>query len=324
MRKLDISWNKIKGLAAGLLASGKKNAPTLMTAGSVVMGWTAVYIFWKQGRKAEKKIEYEESLLNADLDSDTPLEDLRKLPIKDKFIIYLQYCWMAALLGIGSTGLAIGANGLNLSRLTEMALLTQFMTDKDDKQQKLIEKLKAEVGEKKFVEMKEELREEQFPKEEVMKAVTAAPANGQTLFIDVVTGKKFRASILDVTNGIAEFNERLKDRRKEAVRKRIGDAFYVSSDMPWGTDEDAASDIYSSMDVEVFLKCIGEITGKNEARIGDLLEFRYYGGGDPVKQNQILEYKNYVDPDSGFPVVCYIDYSELLAPSSELIERNDV
>lgn len=324
MSKLDISWNKIKGLAAGLLASGKKNAPTLMTAGSVVMGWTAVYIFWKQGRKAEKKIEYEESLLNADLDSDTPLEDLRKLPIKDKFVIYLQYCWMAALLGAGSTGLAIGANGLNLSRLTEMALLTQFMTDKDDKQQKLIEKLKAEVGEKKFVEMKDELREEQFPRSEVMDAVTAAPANGQTLFIDVVTGQKFRRSILDVTNGIAEFNERLKDRRKDAIRKRIGDAFYVSSDMPWGVDEDAASDIYSSMDVEVFLKCIGEITGKNEARIGELLEFRYYGGGDPVKQNQILEYKNYVDPDSGFPVVCYIDYSELLAPSSELIERNDV
>jgi hypothetical protein len=325
MSKLDISWNKIKGLAAGLLASGKKNAQTLMTAGSVVMGWTAAYIFWKQGRKAEKKIEYEESLLNADLDSDTPLEDLRKLPVKEKFVIYLQYCWMAALLGVGSTGLAIGANGLNLSRLTEMALLTQFMTDKDDKQQKLIDKLKAEVGDKKFVEMKDELREEEYPKDEIMREILSEPANGKTLFIDQVTGQKFRASILDVTNGIAEFNERLKDRRKDAIRKRRGDAFYVSDDLPWGgNDEDVFSDVASSLDVEVFLKCIGEITGKNEARLGDLLEFRYYGGGDPIKANQILEYKNYVDPNSGFPVVCYIDYSELLAPSSELIERNDV
>lgn len=324
MSKLDISWNKIKGLAAGLLASGKKNAPTLMTAGSVVMGWTAAYIFWKQGRKAEKKIEYEESLLNADLDSDTPLEDLRKLPVKEKFVIYLQYCWMAALLGVGSTGLAIGANGLNLSRLTEMALLTQFMTDKDDKQQKLIDKLKAEVGDKKFVEMKDELREEEYPKDEIMREILSEPANGKTLFIDQVTGQKFRASILDVTNGIAEFNERLKDKRKDALRKRRKDPFYVAGDMPWGIDDDAASDVYSSMDVEVFLKCIGEITGKNEARLGDLLEFRYYGGGDPIKANQILEYKNYVDPNSGYPVVCYIDYSELLAPSSELIERNDV
>lgn len=324
MSKLNLSWGKLKTLAAGVLASGKKNAPTIMTAGSVVLGWTAAYIFWKQGRKAEKKIEYEESLLNADLDCDTPLEDLRKLPVKEKVVIYIQYCWMAALLGVGSTGLAIGANGLNLSRLTEMALLTQFMTDKDEKQQKLIEKLKGEVGDKRYAEMRDEIREEQFPHDEVMEAVTEAPANGQTLFIDVVTGKKFRRSILDVTNGIAEFNERLKDRRKDAIKKRVGDAFFVMSDMPWGADEDACVDIYSSIDVEVFLQCIGEIEGKNEARIGDLLEFRYYGGGDPVKANQILEYKKYVDPDSGFPVVCYIDYSDLLAPSSELIERNDV
>lgn len=324
MSKIDISLNKIKGLAAGVMASGKKNAPTLMTAGSVVLGWAAAYIFWKQGRKAEKKIEYEEGVLNLNLDADAPLEQRQKLPVKEKVIIYLQYCWMAALLGVGSTGLAIGANGLNLSRLTEMALLTQFMTEKDGKQQKLIEKLRAEVGDKKFVEMKDELREEEYPKDEILKEVLSEPANGKTLFIDQVTGQKFRASILDVTNGIAEFNERLKDRRKDAIKMRLGDAFYVSSDLPWGLDENAESDIYSSMDVEVFLKCIGEIAGKNEARIGDLLEFRYYGGGDPVKANQILEYKNYTDPDSGFPVVCYIDYSELLAPSSELIERNDV
>lgn len=322
MSKLfDIS--KLKAFAATAVASGKKNAPTLMTGGSIILGWVGVYIFWKQGKKAEKRIEYEEGKLN-EVPDDGEEHEYQELPKMDKVSIYLQYCWMALLCGLGSTGLAIGADRLNFSRLAEMALMVGFLNDKDGKQKALIEKLKAEVGDKKFVEMKDELREEEYPKDEIMKEVLSEPANGKTLFIDQVTGQRFRASILDITNGIAEFNERLKDRRKDAIKARMGDAFYVSSDLPWGLDESAFSDLYSSMDLEVFLKCIGELVGKNEARLGDLLEFRYYGGGDPVKANQILEYKNYVDPNSGFPVVCYIDYSELLAPSSELIERNDV
>ena len=322
MSKLfDIS--KLKAFAATAVASGKKNAPTLMTGGSIILGWVGVYIFWKQGKKAEKRIEYEEGKLN-EVPDDGEEHEYQELPKMDKISIYLQYCWMALLCGLGSTGLAIGADRLNFSRLAEMALMVGFLNDKDGKQKALIEKLKAEVGDKKFVEMKDELREEEYPKDEIMKEVLSEPANGKTLFIDQVTGQKFRASILDVTNGIAEFNEQLKDRRKDAIKARMGDAFYVSSDLPWSLDESAFSDLYSSMDLEVFLKCIGELVGKNEARLGDLLEFRYYGGGDPVKANQILEYKNYVDPNSGFPVVCYIDYSELLAPSSELIERNDV
>ena len=44
----DIS--KLKTLAAGLVASGKKNAPTLMTAGSIALGWLGVYFFWKESR----------------------------------------------------------------------------------------------------------------------------------------------------------------------------------------------------------------------------------------------------------------------------------
>ena len=88
--KFNLRMSGIKTFAATVLASGKKNAPTLMTGGSIILGWTAAYIFWKQGRKAEKKIEAEELYLNRDLDADAPLDQRQKLPTREKLSIYLQ------------------------------------------------------------------------------------------------------------------------------------------------------------------------------------------------------------------------------------------
>ena len=98
----DIS--KLKTLAAGIVASGKKNAPTLMTAGSIALGWLGVYFFWKESRKVEQKIEFEEALLNADEDSDILPEDRIKLPTKEK------------LISLRPVLLAGGGNGLNFDR----------------------------------------------------------------------------------------------------------------------------------------------------------------------------------------------------------------
>lgn len=311
----DIS--KLKAIAAGLVASGKKNAPSLMTAGSIVAGWVGVYIFWKESRKVEQKIEFEEALLNADEDSDILPEDRKKLPVKEKLILYTQYCWPAAVLGLTSTGLAIGANSISVSRLAEMALLTQFMTDKDEKQKKLIEKLKGEVGDKKFLEMKDELLEEEYPREDISKEVTSRPANGEVLFIDEVMGRRFRKSMSDVQQGVYEFNNRMKEKYNRAVKRAIGDAFY-SSDNPY---EDK---IYSALDVEVFQQCIGEIGRNEHCALGELLEFRCYDGESdtfPWTDESIVRFKEYVDPVTGFPAVCYLDYRDLLHPAEELLDR---
>lgn len=326
MSKLfDIS--KLKALAATAVASGKKNAPTLMTGGSIILGWVGVYIFWKQGKKAEKRIEYEEGKLN-EVPDDGEEHEYQELPKIDKISIYLQYCWTALLCGLGSTGLAIGADRLNFSRLAEMALMVGFLNDKDGKQKALIEKLKAEVGDKKFLEMKDEVIEESVPRDEVMTEIQKiGPGSGKILFIDAVTHNKWSDDILHVTSGIAKFNSRLKEKRTKVLSERLGDAFYAS-DMPWTTDVDKASDVYSSLNVDVFLQCIGEIPADkslNRCDVGDLLEFRYYGGGgDVVVPDQILSYKDYTDPDSGYPVVCYIDYGDLLSPTSELLDRNPI
>lgn len=322
-----LQFDKLKALAATAMASGKKNAPTFMTGGSIILGWVGVYIFWKQGKKAEKKIEYEEGKLNEALNDDEEHE-YQELPKREKFTIYLQYCWTALLCGLGSTGLAIGADRLNFSRLAEMALMVGFLNDKDGKQKALIDKLKAEVGEKKFLEMKDEVIEESVPRDEVLTEVQKiGPGSGKVLFIDNVTHNKFTADILQVTSGIARFNSRLKEKRNKVLTEKLGDAFYAS-DTPWSTDIDRQSEICSTLNLDVFLQCIGEIPpdkSLNACDLGDLLEFRYYGGGgDVVVPDQILSYKEYTDPESGYPVVCYIEYGELLSPTSELLERNPI
>ena len=319
----DIS--KLKAFGAAAIASGKKNAPTIMTGGSIVLGWLGVYLFWQQSKKAEKKIEYEEEKLNyrEPLEPERPHQDV---PLKQKLVIYGEYCWPAAVCGLASTGLAIGVNHMNLSRLTEMALLTKFMTEKDSKQQELIEKLKGEVGDKKFLEMREEMLEEKYSEEEMKQAVQkVGPGTGKILFVDAVTHNRFTADILQVTSGIAKANSRLKDKRNKVISEKLGDAFYASGS-PWSIDADRASDVYSSLNLNVFLQCIGEIPHDgnfNKCDLGDLLEFRYYGGGgDVLLPDQILSYKEYTDPESGYPVVCYLEYGDLLSPTSELIERN--
>jgi len=327
-------WNyfidKAKDYAMGVAAAGKKNAPSLMTAGSIILGWTAGYLFWKQSQKAEKRIEYEERKLDEQTDSDIPPEERPKLSRKDKIVIYLQYCWTALVLGVGSSGLAIGANKLNLSRLAEMYMLTQFMQGNNDKQNELIEKLRAEVGDKKFAEMKEEMRDEQFPKEDIQEEINTHPKDGKTFFIDRVTGNKFWKKFETVKDGINEIGDDLEKKRDKQIaklkRSLENDPYFVKEDSPFVTEEDVYDeygDVYSAIDMEEFVRKIGEIQGKDSCALGELMEFRYYGGiSERITDKKVLDYERFVDPEDGYITVCYLDYRDLLSPTQSLMEKD--
>ena len=315
MGKLNFSW--LEKAVKGTIAFGRKNAPALMTGGSIALGWTAAYLFWKESRNADAKIKSEEE------------KQGEELSVKEKFIIYLQYCWLSLVLGLGSTGLTIGAHKLELERIAEMYMLTQFLEDKNEKQGKMLDKLKEEVGEKKVQEIEDDILDEDYSRDEIIDSYINGGVEGGTLFIDNVTHNKWRGDILDVTSGIAETNQVLKDKRKRMIKRKLADPFYSNSDSPFGSgdidDDRFDQDIYSSVDLSVFLKNIGEISGSHdeEVRLSELLEFRYYGGGgDLLKGKEILKYKQFEDPSTGFPAVCYVDYTEFLSPSSELMERN--
>lgn len=316
-----INMNGLKSIIGNAIAFGKKNAPSIMTGGSILLGWAAAYVFWKQSKKAEQKIKNEEDKLSEE----------ESLETKEKFVIYLQYCWMALVMGVGSSGLAIAAHKMDLSRLVEMYAMTQFLENKNGEQKTMIDKLKGEVDNKRIREIENEIIDEKYPKDEILKEVMSEPVgeSNSTLFIDKVTHTKFRANIVDVTSGIYDFNRMLTERRNSMIKKRtkFSDPFVSQSDTPFGDldneNGEYYSDVYSSLGLDIFLDCIGESSDEeNDTRLGELLEFRYYGGGELLKPAQILFYKKYTDPKSGFPEVCFIDYTEYLSPTSELIERN--
>jgi len=326
---MKFGLDKLKAFGLTALTAGKKNAPTLMTAGSVILGWTAAYFFWKQGKKAEKKIEYEEERLNADLDSDTPLSELRHLPKKDKFIIYLQYCWMSLAMGIGSSALAIGANQLNLSRLAEMALLTQFMTNKDEDNKKLIEKLKKEVPKKKVREIENEQIHERVDSDKIVGILKEMMEENddRTLFIDDVTGETLKSYNEPVKQGLSRANDYLLSRRKteidsvinmnlrqrhidyETIEEKIDrvkkDPYGVLDDLSdikdtkyadMLTDEEvkdllyAGEDAVSSLDYSSFLYMLGFIKKNGPCNIGDLVELRCFTNKKLPIEDTILRY----------------------------------
>ena len=336
----------VKGWISTGLAFGNKNAPILMTGGGITLGWIGAYILWKQSKKAEQVIAKKEADLQSTVDISEDDENgvdgkavmntmkaRSELSKKEKAIIYLQYCWTAGVIGLASTGLLIFAQKVSLDRLAEMYLLTQFLEDKSKKQDGMIEKLKEKAGlkdgNKAMNDLENDIIDDEYDKDEIIEELRRGGVYepGSALIIDKVTHVKFRGDIIEITSGIAEFNELLKSRRRKAMKKRLGDAFYSASDMPWGDssiDEDQYGEVYSTGDLETFLQSIGEIDDSDglDTRLGELLEFRYFGGGDLLKPTQIMKYKEYLDPTTGYPAVVYLDYTEYLSPSSELLERN--
>lgn len=318
MKKLNFSW--LQKFFNSTIAFGSKNAPTIMTGGSIVLGWAAVYVFWKQSKKAEEEIVATEEKLFVKREEGEDVEAV--LPAKEKAIIYLKHCWPAALMGLGSTAGTVWAHKMDLSRLAEMYMLTQFLEGKNSDQEKLIEKLKGEVSKKKFNQLEDEIMKEKFPPETIGNGTIEDTGKGPTLFISDVGGIKFRSSITAVQHGIIDFREMLCNKRENAVKRRLNGPYYVGDnpfpDIDELGDSEEFNDIFSSGDFDTLLQFLGV---KQKVDLGSLLEVRCYGRKGFMDYNDIMEYEDYIDPATGVPVVCFLKLERILKPTYELMER---
>ena len=117
---------------------------------------------------------------------------------------------MSLLLGVTSSGLAIAGQKLSLDRLAEMYVMTQFLTEKNEKKDKLIEKVKEEVGDKKFKAAENEILEDDFTIDEVLDAWNAPGASGNVVVRDHVMHYVKRMPIELLDKGIAKSNLSIK------------------------------------------------------------------------------------------------------------------
>lgn len=296
---INLTWiSKAYGSA---VAFSKKNLPTIMIGASIVGFWTSIVMIAKEAPKAKAEIE----------------EKGNDLPFKDKAIIYGKHCWKGGLIGLASTGLGIGSNHINLERLAGAYMLTQMYKDDGEKLKKQI--LKQESGEKELNNLKKAILEEDYPDDVVDSYIHEASGNGHTLFIDKVTGAKWMGNIVDVMHGIDAANEALRDDYEKAFDRANP---FFSKDGPFR--DDPGLDVFGTLPVDEFLDMIGfdiNISYGETMKLGELLEFRSYSRGNLLKPSQILEYKNYIAPGTDQPKVCFLDYFDLVGPSSEILER---
>lgn len=321
---------KLGDIGSSVLKFGKRNATSIMTGGGILLGWTAAYLFWKESRKAEDCIRQKEA-------------EGETLSNKEKFIIYLQYCYLSAILGLASTGLSLYSHKLSMDQIAKWYMVSQFMEGKIEDKDKYIEKLEMELPNKKVHDLQNDLVfDDEESNDRIMEFIEShSYMEPGIVFDDLVTRVPFTTDILDVTTGISKTNETLRNKRDKSLKnksikvradKLMKDPFFAS-DKPYSQiidledlkaiDEDDYPEVYSSVGLDIFLNAIHEIPDDDiEARIGEILEFRYFGGGDLIKEKDILKF---VDDKEGKYKgwrVCKLDYSELLSPSCELIERN--
>ena len=336
---MKFSFDKVKDFGASAFAFGKRNAPSIMTGGGILIGWVAAYIFWKQGKKAEEKIREAEAELNKDIPEEST-EKRVELPKKEKLTIYLQYCWTALALGLGSTGLTIWAHKIDLSRLAEMYMVTQFLEKKNEDQRKLLEKLKQEVSEKKIHELENDIVEEEYPDEELRREVLSGRGTGRTLFCDEKRFNfKFRSEIEDVKDGIIRFNEMMEKKLKKAIERELNrstkngdrrsleeklkDPMYVSDcETPYAdVSPYPETPIFVEEPLDTFLDYIGCDDGTSG--LGNGLVIRYYSHGARINpySETVMNYRNFVDPATGIAQFCRLNYTDFVVPSISFEDR---
>lgn len=289
---MKINPAAIENLFKNAVTYSKKNLPSFLVAGSIVGFWSSGIWLVKQAPKAKEEIDLKEASQN---ESMKPIE---------KAGVYAKHCWGPAVVAAGSTVMSVAAHKIDLSRLAEMVMLTRFYKDNNGKINTPL--------------LKPDNEKEEYTEENVKNLVKEYSSTGKTLFIDKVTGVKWTGNLVDVINGIHQFNEHMNNLYKSEAKRQL--PFYAK-DVPFDLTVDDI-DIFAKERFDVFLESIGEEPDNAmDLGIGDLLEFRCYSDGTLLKPEQILTYDKYVDPYTGVPQVCFIDYAEFLAPSSELLER---
>jgi hypothetical protein len=296
---IDFAW--LSKAARGAVTFSKKNLPTIMLGASIIGFWTSIVMIAREAPKAKEELDSQPEPAS----------------FKAKAIVYVKHCWKGGLVGIASTAVGIGAHHINLERLAGAYMLTQFYKEDGEKLKKQI--LKKEGGEKELENLKKAALEEDFPDDAVKSFVEKTDGNGNTLVIDTVTGARWKGDIVTVMSGIAESNDELRD---DYVKAKKRASPFSAKDGPH-SDNDYDPEIYGSLSVSDFLENIGMPTNfdVDGLKIGSLLEFRCYSTSDLLKPKHILRYKPYTAPGEDAPKVCFLDYSDLLGPSSELLER---
>lgn len=279
-----LSKINLKAIPDALIAVGKygkQHAPTIMTIIGVGGFWAAGFSALKHVPEAKKEIEQE-----AAARTENGLEALDRV---DKARIYAKHCWRPAGLAVGSTVLILKAHSKDLAKLGAMTGMYQsakneLMAIHDRVNEKASDDLKK--GDLK--KARRDLEAKDFEKNPVTKnSQVYETHNGNTMFIETYSGMRFHSSITAVNTAITWLNTELLN------------TGYVQ-----------LSELYDHLDIP-----------GTSPKCGKYAAFRAARSGDLIYPESILDWHDYVDPTTGEPRICYINFERFLGPSDDFAEN---
>lgn len=290
MSKFSINFNFLKNInfraipetVNAIAKVGKQHAPTILTIVGITGFWAASVMTAMEVPKVEEAIAQEASRR-----AENGLEPLDRL---DKGKIIAEHMWRPAAVAGASTLAVAGANKINLSRLAGMTALYQSAKNELSSIQDRVSNKESDSLKKGDLEKARQQRHrDDYEKNPVLEGDRIhETGNGNTLFVETWSGARFHSSVTAVNTAITELNTRLQEDQ------------YIE-----------LSEVYDMLDIDT-----------RSRKCGKYAAFRLNGKYDLIHPNQILDWHDYVDPTTGEPRICFIDFERFLTPSDDFIERN--
>lgn len=277
-----VNWNAIPIAINGIGKFGRQHAPTILTILGVSGFWAAGITAALSAPKAEEALEQE--AVRRDENGEEPMDRL------DRYKIYAKCYAPAAAAAVVSTGLIFGANKINLSRITAMtALYTSSRNELNALKDRVMDNDADGLKKGDFHKARHEMHQKDYENNPVEDERDICNTRfGDTLFIDAYSGVRFHSSIAAVNSAITWLNTKLLEENYVELWE-----FYDALELPGRTQ-----------------KC------------GKYAAFRLNTRKDVIHADQILDWHEYVDPTTGEPKICYIDFARFLTPSDDFIAHN--
>lgn len=290
MSKFSINFNFLKNInfraipetVNAIAKVGKQHAPTILTIVGITGFWAASVMTAMEVPKVEEAIAQEASRR-----AENGLEPLDRL---DKGKIIAEHMWRPAAVAGASTLAVAGANKINLSRLAGMtALYRSAKNELSSIQDRVSNKESDSLKKGDLEKARQQRHRDDYEKNPVLEGDRIhETGNGNTLFVETYSGARFHSSVTAVNTAITELNTRLQEDQ------------YLALD-----------EFYDMLDIDT-----------RSRKCGKYAAFRLNGKYDLIHPNQILDWRDYVDPTTGEPRICFIDFERFLTPSDDFAERN--
>lgn len=278
----NINFRAVPEAVGALAKVGKQHAPTILTIGGILGFWTAGVLAAKEVPKIEEDIAQE--ALRRSEKGQEPLDRL------DKAKIIAEHMWPPAAIAAVATAAVGGANKINLSRLAGMtALYSSAKSELNAIQDRVMNKDSDAIKKGDLEKARRQRHAIDYEKDPVLEGERIHETlKGNTLFVETYSGARFHSSITAVNTAITELNTRLQEDQ------------YLE-----------LTEFYDMLEIDT-----------RSRKCGKYAAFRLNGKYDLIHPNQILDWHDYVDPTTGEPRICFIDFERFLTPSDDFIERN--